>query len=110
MKTVKVGICGLGTVGAGTFRLLGTNEADIADRAGCHIEIARVGARRDNPDCPTGGVPVSRDVFEVAADPDVDILVELIGGTDTALQLVRAAIDNGKHVVTANKAMSAWST
>lgn len=107
MKTVKVGICGLGTVGTGTFKLLGTNEAEIADRAGCHIEVARVGARRDNPDCPTGKVPVSRDVFEVAADPDVDILVELIGGTDTALDLVREAIANGKHVVTANKALIA---
>jgi homoserine dehydrogenase len=107
MKTVKVGICGLGTVGSGTFKLLGTNEADIADRAGCHIEVARVGVRRDNLDCPTGKVPVSRDIFEVASDPEVDILVELIGGTDTALELVRAAIDSGKHVVTANKALIA---
>lgn len=107
MKTVKVGICGLGTVGSGTFKLLATNEADIADRAGCHIEVARIGARRDNPGCPTGSTPVSRDVFEVAADPEIDILVELIGGTDTALDLVRAAIASGKHVVTANKALIA---
>ena len=107
MKTVKVGICGLGTVGAGTYRLLNANAADIADRAGCHIEIARIGARRDNPDCPTGDIPVSRDIFEVADDPEVDVLVELIGGTDTALELVQRAVANGKHVVTANKALIA---
>ena len=107
MKTVKVGICGLGTVGAGTFKLLSANAAEIADRAGCHVEVARVGARREMPDCPTGTVPVSRDIFEVASDPDVDIVVELIGGTDTALDLVKAAIENGKHVVTANKALIA---
>ena len=107
MKTVRVGICGLGTVGGGTFRLLTSNEAEIADRAGCHIEIARIGARRDNPDCPTGTVPVSRDILQVASDPDVDIIVELIGGTDAALNLVRTAIQNGKHVVTANKALIA---
>ncbi len=107
MKTVKVGICGLGTVGAGTFKLLSANAPDIADRAGCHIDVGRVGARSDKPDCPTGKVPVSRDIFEVADDPDIDILVELIGGTDTALELVRRAIANGKHVVTANKALIA---
>ncbi|MDJ0879051.1 MAG: homoserine dehydrogenase [Halieaceae bacterium] len=107
MKTVKVGLCGLGTVGSGTFKLLAANEADIADRAGCHVSVARVGARRDKPDCPTGNIPVSRDLMEVAADPEIDILVELIGGTDTALELVRAAIANGKHVVTANKALIA---
>lgn len=107
MKTVKVGLCGLGTVGAGTFKLLAANEAEIADRAGCQVAVAHVGARRDKPECPTGSVPVSRDLMDVATDPDIDILVELIGGTDTALELVRAAIANGKHVVTANKALIA---
>ena len=92
MKTVKIGICGLGTVGAGTYQLLNANAADIADRAGCHIEVARIGARRDNPACPVGSTPVSRDIFEVADDPDIDVLVELIGGTDTALELVRRAV------------------
>ncbi len=107
MKTVKVGLCGLGTVGAGTFKLLGANEAEITDRAGCHVSVVHVGARRDKPDCPTGKVRVSRDLMEVAADPEIDILVELIGGTDTALELVRSAVANGKHVVTANKALIA---
>jgi len=107
MKTVKVGICGLGTVGSGTFKLLQDNAADIAGRAGCEIVVGRVGARRDNPDCDTADTPLSRDIFEVARDPEVDILVELIGGTDTALKLVREALVNGKHVVTANKALIA---
>ncbi len=107
MKAVRIGLCGLGTVGGGTFRLLASNADLIAGRADTPIEVVRVGARRDNPDCPLGGVPVSRDIFEVARDPEVDILVELIGGTDTARELVEAAIDNGKHVVTANKALIA---
>jgi homoserine dehydrogenase len=107
MKRVTVGICGLGTVGAGTLALLQRNAADIADRAGCQIEIGRLGVRGDRPDVETGTIPVSRDVMAVADDPEIDILVELIGGTDTALALVRRALANGKHVVTANKALIA---
>lgn len=107
LKPVRIGLCGLGTVGAGTFRLLADNADVIAGRAEASLEVVHVGARRDNPDCPLGQVPVSRDIFDVARDPDVDILVELIGGTDTAKELVEAAIDNGKHVVTANKALIA---
>lgn len=71
------------------------------------IEIAHIGARRDNPACDITGIRVSRDVFDVANDPDVDILVELIGGTDVARELVLTAIGNGKHIVTANKALIA---
>ena len=107
MKTIKVGICGLGTVGSGTYQLLQKNAEHIAARAGCSVEVGRIGARRDNPACETGDTPVSRDIFEVVTDPDIDIVVELIGGTDTALELVRQAIANGKHVVTANKALIA---
>ncbi len=107
MKPVRIGLCGLGTVGGGTFRLLADNADVIAGRAEASLEVVHVGARRDNPDCPLGQVPVSRDIFDVARDPHVDILVELIGGTDTAKELVEAAIDNGKHVVTANKALIA---
>lgn len=107
MDTIKIGICGLGTVGAGTYQLLHQNLADIEARAGCKIQVAAIGSRRDNPNCPTGATPILRDVFELARDPQIDIIVELIGGTDTALQLVRAAIAAGKHVVTANKALIA---
>ena len=107
MEKIRVGICGLGTVGSGTFHLLKENAAEISARAGIPVEIVHVGARRDNPNCDVGATRVSRDIFELASAPDIDVLVELIGGTDTALELVQQAIANGKHVVTANKALIA---
>src|SRR5690606_35963101 len=107
LNPVRVGICGLGTVGSGTFNVLRRNSEVIAARAGCRIVIEQIGARRDNPSCATGDVDVNRDVFAVADNPDIDILVELIGGTTTARELVLRAINNGKHVVTANKALIA---
>lgn len=106
-KPVRVGIAGLGTVGAGTVVVLRRNAAEIARRVGRPIEISHVGARRDNVRCDLAGVRVSRDVFAVATDPEVDIMVELIGGTSTARELVLTAIRHGKHVVTANKALIA---
>jgi homoserine dehydrogenase len=102
-----VGICGLGTVGGGTFNVLTRNRQAICARAGCDIVIEQIGARRDNPSCATGDVPVSRDIFAVADNPNVDIVVELIGGTTVAKELVLRAIANGKHIVTANKALIA---
>lgn len=107
LKPVKVGICGLGTVGGGTFNVLTNNAQDIARRAGREIIIQQVGARRDNPACDTAAVDVTRDIFEVAKNPDVDVVVELIGGYDVARELVLTAIEHGKHVVTANKALIA---
>jgi homoserine dehydrogenase len=107
MSRVRIGICGLGTVGAGTYKLIHENAALVSARAGCELEVVHVGARRDNPECDTGDTRVSRDIFALASDPDIDILVELIGGTDTALELVRQALAHGKHVVTANKALIA---
>ena len=71
------------------------------------LDVVHVGARRDNPACDTSDVRVSRDIFAVAADPEVAVLVELIGGTTVARELVEAAIRAGKHVVTANKALIA---
>lgn len=106
-KAVKVGIVGLGTVGSGTVNVLKRNAEEIASRVGRPIEISHIGARRDNPNCDITGIKVSRDIFAVAADPEVDILVELIGGTSVARDLVLQAIANGKHVVTANKALIA---
>ena len=106
-KTVGIGLCGLGTVGSGTFNVLERNASEIAARAQAAIQVVHVGARRDNPQCDLGDVRVSRDIFEVARDGKVDILVELIGGTTTARELVEEAIRNGKHVVTANKALIA---
>ena len=107
MNPVKVGIAGLGTVGSGTVNILRRNADEIARRVGRPIEIAHIGARRDNPACDISGIRVSRDVMEVARDPQIDIVVELIGGTTTARELVLTAIANGKHVVTANKALIA---
>ncbi|WP_072825216.1 homoserine dehydrogenase [Modicisalibacter ilicicola] len=107
MKPVRVGICGLGTVGGGTFNVLTRNAEDIARRAGRPIVIEQVGARRANPDCDTTGINVTEDIFEVARNPDIDVLVELIGGYDVARELVMTAIEHGKHVVTANKALIA---
>lgn len=100
-------MCGLGTVAGGTLEVLTRNGESIAARAGVAIDIVHIGARRDNPDCDTTGIRVSRDLMAVATDPEIDILIELIGGTDYAADLVLAAIDNGKHVVTANKALIA---
>lgn len=107
MKPVKIGICGLGTVGSGTFNVLQRNAQEIARRAGRRILIEQIGARRDNLACDTKGIQVTRDIFEVATNPEIDIVVELIGGYEVARDLVMTAIENGKHVVTANKALIA---
>ncbi len=107
MKPVKIGICGLGTVATGTIDVLRRNAAEISARAGRDIVIEHVGARRDNPNCDTKDIRLSRDIFAVVEDPSVDIVVELIGGYEPAKELVLRAIANGKHVVTANKALIA---
>ncbi len=107
MKDVNVGICGLGTVGGGTFNVLTRNAELIAGRAGCNIRITRVASRRHRDDMDLGSVPFSTEIFDVVNDPSVDVVVELIGGYETAKELVLAAISNGKHVVTANKALVA---
>ncbi len=107
MKDVSVGICGLGTVGGGTFNVLTRNAALIAGRAGCNIRITRVASRRSRDDLALGDVPFTTDIFDVVNDPAVDIVVELIGGYDTASELVLASIRNAKHLVTANKALIA---
>lgn len=104
MKSVKIGICGLGTVGQGTFDVLTRNRTEIAARAGRDIQISHVGVRRG---ADIEGVKVSTDIFAVANDPDVQIVVELIGGTTVAKDLILKAIENGKHVITANKALIA---
>ncbi|NRB40024.1 MAG: homoserine dehydrogenase [Pseudomonadales bacterium] len=107
MKAVNVGICGLGTVGSGTFNVLARNATEINARAGHDIKVSHVGARRDNPACDLSGITVLRDVLAVCEVPEVDIIVETIGGCDIAKEVVLKAISNGKHVVTANKALIA---
>ena len=107
MKSVNIGICGLGTVGGGTLNVLRDTAELITARAAARLQVIHVGARHDSPACDLAGIRVSRDIFEVARDPEVDILVELIGGTTVARELVETAIIAGKHVVTANKALIA---
>ncbi|HCW90750.1 MAG TPA: homoserine dehydrogenase, partial [Marinobacter sp.] len=107
MKDVNVGICGLGTVGGGTFNVLTRNAKLIAGRAGCNIRIVRVASRRQRDDIDLGGIPFTSDVFDVVNDDSVDVVIELIGGYDAARELVMSAIRKGKHVVTANKALIA---
>ncbi|WP_455234996.1 homoserine dehydrogenase [Thiogranum longum] len=109
MKPVNVGLLGLGTVGGGTFNVLRRNAGEIARRAGRGIEITHAAARDYEPARVPGieSIKVTDDAFAVVDDPDIDIVVELIGGYDPARDLVMKAIANGKHVVTANKALIA---
>ena len=94
-------------MGSGTVNILTRNKALIDARAGCDITIVQIGARRDNPNCDTSNFNVTRDVFDVANNPDVDVLVEVMGGTTVAKDLILKAIENGKHIITANKALIA---
>jgi len=103
----NVGICGLGTVGGGTLTLLQSKQSELSRRLGRTLRVTHVASRRQNPAYDYSGVQYSDDVFAVADDPAVDILVEVLGGTEPALSLIMRAIENGKHVVTANKALIA---
>jgi homoserine dehydrogenase len=109
LKPVRVGLLGLGTVGGGTFNVLKRNAQEIARRAGRGIEITAAAARAYDPAGLPGieAITVSDDAFAVVDDPDIDIIVELIGGYEPARELVLKALASGKHVVTANKAMIA---
>lgn len=110
MEPVKVGLLGLGTVGGGTVSVLTRNANEIARRAGRGIKITHAAAKDYNPDLIQGldqVEKISDDAFTVVDDPDVEIIIELIGGYSPARELVLKAIENGKHVVTANKALIA---
>ncbi len=109
MKPIQVGLLGIGTVGSGTFKVLQRNQEEIRRRAGRGIEITMVAdldvARAR--EVVGEGVTVVGDAREVIANPDIDIVIELIGGYGIARTLVMEAIAAGKHVVTANKALLA---
>ncbi|TXH68599.1 MAG: homoserine dehydrogenase [Thiothrix sp.] len=109
MKPVKVGLLGLGTVGGGTATVLSRNAEEIARRAGRGIVIDYAAALDTSHAAQLGlsGVRLSNNAMDVVEDPDIEIVVELIGGYNLAKDLVLQAIQNGKHVVTANKALIA---
>ncbi len=109
MKAINVGLLGIGTVGGGTFNVLQRNAEEITRRAGRPIRITVVADKNvELAKKVTGGAcRVTDDAFSVVSDPEVDIVVELIGGYGVAKELVLKAIANGKHVVTANKALLA---
>jgi homoserine dehydrogenase len=103
-----VGLLGLGTVGGGTVNVLARNQEEIARRAGRGIRITHAAARETSfPGVDIEGIAVSEDAFAVVDQPEVSVIVELIGGYEPARELVMRAIGNGKHVVTANKALIA---
>lgn len=109
MKPINVGLLGIGTVGGGTWTVLTRNQEEISRRAGRPIKIIKVADKNLAlaKQVTGGAVEVTDDAFSVVSDPDVDIVVELIGGYGVAKDLVLRAIENGKHVVTANKALLA---
>ena len=109
MTPIQVGLLGLGTVGRGTYEVLQRNQHEIARRAGRGIEIAAIAVRDVDKARATVGskVSVSSNCDDVVRNPDVDIVVELMGGYEPARTLALAAIARGKHVVTANKALLA---
>ncbi len=109
MKAVNVGVLGLGTVGGGVVNILKRNAEEISRRAGREIVVTRASARDLSREriCDTQGIELTTNPMDIIKDSKIDIVLELIGGTTLAKELVLQAIENGKHVVTANKALIA---
>ena len=105
--SLNIGVCGVGTVGLATMDILMRQAELLEARSGKSMKLVHVGARREHPDHNYGDARVSRDVMALAEDPEIDVLVELIGGTSAAYDLIKRAIQQGKHIVTANKALIA---
>ena len=106
-EILSVGICGLGTVGGGTLALLEQNAALITARAGCPIRVTHVATRTPKPDLCGQVAHTGSDALAITSDPEVDVVVETMGGYDVAFEVIQRALSNGKHVVTANKALIA---
>src|SRR5690606_1107936 len=109
MSPIKVGLLGLGVVGGGTWKVLTRNAEEIARRAGRRIEVAAVAVRDVDKARRLVGdqILITQDGLDVVRHPDIDIVVELIGGDTLAREWILEAIAQGKHVVTANKALLA---
>ena len=104
MKSLQIGVCGVGNVGGAVLDKLSNSSEIVEANGGVKIEISQVGARKGKSVVPFD-LPVSIDLMEVAENPDIDVLVELIGGCNLAKDLVEKSIKNGKNIVTANKAL-----
>ncbi len=109
MKAVKIGVLGLGTVGGGVVNVLNRNAKEITRRAGRKIIVASASVRDLNREriCDTTNIKLTTDPFEIVNDSEIDVVLELIGGDGLAKELVLCAIEKGKHVITANKALIA---
>ena len=106
---MNIGILGLGTVGGGVVNVLGKNENEIFARTGEQINITHGAVKSISEPriCADGNIKITEDAFEIVNNPEIDVVLELIGGTTIAKELVMAAINNNKHVITANKALIA---
>ena len=107
MQTLKVGLCGAGNVGGAVLKTLIKSSQLLEIQGGVHFDLVQVGARRGKEAVPYDGINITTNLADVATNPDVDVLVEVIGGVNFAYELVRTALKEGKHVVTANKALIA---
>jgi homoserine dehydrogenase len=108
VKPVRLAILGLGTVGGGALKLLKENAAEIKRRTGREIQITHVGTRRPRPDLELPeSIKQSADLLDIVRQPDVDVVVEVMGGIHPAYEVIKEAILHGKQVVTANKALLA---
>ena len=109
MKAVNIGLIGLGTVGSGTLTVLKRNAEEISRRAGREIRVIAIAVKdlSKSRSVDTGEIHLTDDMMEIVNNPNIEIVVELVGGDGIILEAVMAALDNGKHVVTANKALIA---
>lgn len=106
-KLLRVALLGYGTVGAGTYRMLQENRIAITEKIGFSVEITRIGIKDPSKERDLPASMFTTDLDSIVADPNVDVIIELIGGIDPAAQLVENALRNGKSVITANKELMA---
>src|SRR5712692_8505804 len=110
MKDIKIALLGLGTVGAGVVKVLESHGAELQERAGCRLvlhKVADTDLTRPREGLDLGRLPLTADANRVLDDPDVQIVIELVGGLEPARTFIMKALAAGKHVVTANKALLA---
>src|SRR5262245_61901636 len=110
MNAIKIGLLGLGTVGAGVVKVLDSHRTEMEERAGCHLQVRRIAdadlsRRREGLDL--ARLPLVPDANQVLDDPEAQIVIELVGGLEPARTFILKALQAGKHVVTANKALLA---